>query len=139
VDEARTTVGVIEIVSPANKDRSQNREIFISKCLSILSQGISLIIIDLVSVRVFNFHNAIVRKLQRQRTRTSGDEGLPLYCSAYRCVREAKSMSVELWCYGLAVGDMLPTPPLYISSEVAVPVRLEPTYMAACKGLRIPI
>ncbi|MBI1927235.1 DUF4058 family protein [Candidatus Poribacteria bacterium] len=137
VDQARTTVGVIEIVSPANKDRPQSREIFVSKCLSILSQGIALVIVDIVTSRSFNFHNAIVRKLQSKKK--CGSPETPLYCSAYRYVSDQKASAIELWWYGLAVGDVLPEVPLYISSEIAVPVRLEQTYVSACNGLRIPV
>ena len=38
---------------------------------------------------------------------------------------------------GLKVGDTLPELPLFITSEVAVPVRLEVTYMEVCEGLKI--
>jgi len=137
VDRARTTVGVIEIVSPSNKDRPQSREIFISKCFSILSQGISLVIVDVVTLRTFNFHDAVIRKLRRKKKRET--EETPLYCSSYRYVSDHKAATIELWSYELAVGDVLPDVPLYISSEIAVPVRLERTYVSACNGLRIPI
>jgi len=63
ISQARTTVGVIEIVSPSNKDRPKHRNIFVSKCLSIISQGISLLIVDIVTLHPFNFHNELLRKL----------------------------------------------------------------------------
>lgn len=35
---------------------------------------------------------------------------------------------IEVWNYLLQVGDILPTLPLFISPEVAVPVKLEDAY-----------
>jgi hypothetical protein len=42
-------VGAIELVSPANKDRSTHRDAFVSKCETYLRQGIGLVIIDVVT------------------------------------------------------------------------------------------
>lgn len=35
------------------------------------------------------------------------------------------------------MGDKLPQLPLFITSEVAVPVNLEETYMRVCDGLKV--
>lgn len=64
LDVARQTVSVIEIVSPSNKDRPQHRDTFIAKCLNLISQGISLIIADTVTTRLFNFHNELMWRLE---------------------------------------------------------------------------
>ena len=84
LDAARQTVGVIEIVSPANKDRPQHRDTFIAKCLNLISQGISLIIVDIVTVRLFNFHNELMWRLESKDSQIPETEDAPLYCSAYR-------------------------------------------------------
>src|SRR5688572_20550298 len=39
-------VAVIELISPANKDRPESRRAFVSKCASYLHRGVSLVIID---------------------------------------------------------------------------------------------
>jgi len=44
-------VAAIELVSPSNKDRLAHRQAFAVKCASYLCQGISLILIDIVSSR----------------------------------------------------------------------------------------
>ena len=46
-----TLVGAIEIVSPANKDRVAHQKAFVSKCESLVQQGIGLLIIDVVTSR----------------------------------------------------------------------------------------
>ena len=46
-----TLVGAIELVSPGNKDRPAQRLAFVTKCQSYLAQGISLIVMDVVTNR----------------------------------------------------------------------------------------
>src|SRR6059058_5337016 len=47
----QTLVAAIEIVSPGNKDRPEKRNSFVAKCASLLRQGVSVCIVDLVTVR----------------------------------------------------------------------------------------
>ncbi len=44
-----TLVASVELVSPGNKDRPDRRKAFATKCASFLYQGISLIIMDVVT------------------------------------------------------------------------------------------
>ena len=46
-----TLVGAIELISPANKDRDENRRTFGAKCASYLQQGIGLMTVDIVTSR----------------------------------------------------------------------------------------
>ena len=64
LSDTRRTVDVIEIVSPANKDSPQHRDTFIAKCLSLISERISLVIVDIITIRQFNFHNERMRRLE---------------------------------------------------------------------------
>ena len=47
----RRLVAAIELVTPSNKDRPESRQVFVAKCQSLLRQGVSLVIIDVVTVR----------------------------------------------------------------------------------------
>ena len=47
-------VAAIELISPGNKDRAEERRAFAVKCASYLYQGISLIIVDVVTNRRAN-------------------------------------------------------------------------------------
>lgn len=49
-------VAAIELVSPANKDPADTRRAFVAKCASYLSQGIGLIVVDIVTTRHANLH-----------------------------------------------------------------------------------
>src|SRR5207302_1005280 len=53
-------VGAIELVSPGNKDRPETRAAFVAKCASYLSQGIGLIVVDVVTTRQANLHNELI-------------------------------------------------------------------------------
>jgi len=47
IDRGRQiTVGVVEIVSRANKDRPGSRDTFVAKCSNLLSQNVSLVVVD---------------------------------------------------------------------------------------------
>ena len=52
----RHLVAAIEIVSPANKDRPEHRNVFVAKCVSLLQKGVAVSIVDLVTVRHFNLY-----------------------------------------------------------------------------------
>src|SRR5262245_46650138 len=60
-----TPVGAIELVSPGNKDRPEERRAFAPKCASYLHQGLSLVVIDIVTDRRANLHNEILGLLNR--------------------------------------------------------------------------
>jgi hypothetical protein len=44
---------------------------------------------------------------------------------------------LDVWPVPLAVGAELPTVPLRLAADLAVPLELELTYAAACRSLRI--
>src|SRR3989442_1772504 len=50
-------VAAIELVSPGNKDRPEERRAFAIKSASYLCQGVSLIVTDIVTTRHANLHN----------------------------------------------------------------------------------
>src|SRR5437899_5287812 len=62
-----TLVAAIELISPGNKDRPEERQAFAIKCASYLHQGGSLIIIDIVTSRRANLHNESIRPLPSAR------------------------------------------------------------------------
>jgi hypothetical protein len=57
----KTLVGAIELISPGNKDRPEERRAFATKCASYLYRGVSLVIIDIVTNRRANLHNDTMR------------------------------------------------------------------------------
>ena len=63
--EWRGLVAAIEIVSPANKDRPENRRAFAAKCTTLLQQGVSVSIVDLVTTRRSNLYGDVLELLAR--------------------------------------------------------------------------
>ncbi len=53
-DGGPTLAGAIELVSPANKDRPDHRNAFVTKCAAYLQQGLGLVIVDVVTGRRFD-------------------------------------------------------------------------------------
>ncbi len=132
------TVGVIEIVSEGNKDRPESRDAFVAKCNNLLSQEVSVIIVDILASPFFNLHNQLLRSLKITEGKIKEDRKMPLYCVSYRKTFDARDEpAVKYWVYALRIGETLPQLPLFITSEAAVPVNLEDTYMKVCEGLKI--
>ena len=131
------TVGVLEIISRANKDRSGHRNTFVAKCSNLLARNVSLIIIDILSLPAFNFHNQLLEVLDIKKGFFK-DSKKPLYSAAYHQISSQENKpAVEFWRYALTVGDSLPNLPLFITSEIAVPVDLERSYMEMCDELKV--
>ena len=57
---------------------------------------------------------------------------------AYRAVTLRKRPRVEVWPEPLTLGQPLPGMPLWLTLDLCVPVRLEESYLATCRSLRIP-
>ncbi len=131
-----TLVGAIELISPANKDRAEERRAFAAKCASYLYQGVSLVILDIVTNRRANLHNETMRLMQ-----AAEDMDLPaemaLYGVAYRPVRRQEKPEIDLWPASCAIGAPLPTLPLRLTGDLFVPVDFETTYEEACRRRRI--
>jgi hypothetical protein len=135
-DGGAVLVGAIELVSPGNKDRSDQRRAFAVKCASYLYQGVSSMMVDVVTSRQGNLHNEMVRLMQREASYHFGNEE-SLYAVAYHPVRRGETDPIEIWPATLSLGQILPTLPLFLGAELRVPVNLEATYNEACQRLRL--
>lgn len=131
-----TLVGVIELVSPANKDRPEQRRAFVTKCAGLLHQGVSVVIVDVVTTRSANLHNEIVALLGADAARLPDD--VHLYGAAYRPVVRDGETQADVWCSACALGEPLPVLPLRLRGDLFVPVDFEVTYQEACRRRRIP-
>jgi hypothetical protein len=134
-----TLVAAIELISPGNKDRIESRRAFAAKCASYLCQGISLVIVDIVTDRLANLHDETMRLMQAA-DRFLLPPDVELYAVAYRPVRrgeEKPKEEIDLWPVSLRVGDNLPTLPLVLNRECFVSVDLEAAYTDACRRRRL--
>lgn len=127
----------IELVSPANKDRAGSRRTFAAKCAGYLKHGIGLVIIDVVTSRTANLHEELFDVLEVEDGPHVWMSPTGLYVVAYRAVTLRQSPRVEAWPETLALNESLPMVPLWLSVDLSVPLRLEASYLEACRSLRI--
>ena len=127
----------IELVSPANKDRSGSRRTFAAKCAGYLQHGIGVVIIDVVTARVANLHRELFEVLEVKSRRAPWESATGLSAVAYRPVTLQKRPRVEVWPESLALGEKLPELPLWLALDLWVPLPLEKSYTATCRSLRI--
>lgn len=135
-ETGRRLVAAVELVSPANKDRATHRRDFAIKCASYLRQHISVIVVDVVTERRDNLHGELMQLLSLPAELLEAG-AFPLYAVAYRLRIQEEKQRLELWPEELRIGTMLPTLPLWIGEDEAVPLDLEASYIAACELLRI--
>jgi hypothetical protein len=133
----RKVVGAIELVSPGNKDRADERQSFAAKCVSYLRQGVSLAIIDIVTKRRANLHNETLRLMQAPADCLLPDE-VTLYATAFRPVLRGERPEIDIWTVPCAVGKPLPVMPLRLTGDQFAPVDFETSYQNACRSRRIP-
>ena len=136
VDRGRHLVAVIEIVSPANKDRPDSRQLFVAKCAGLLQKGVCVSLVDLVTVRRFNLYADLLALLGRSDTTMSPDAP-PIYAATCRKRLVGRKTRLETWATPLAIGQPLPILPIWLTETVAVSLDLEATYEVACRVLRI--
>lgn len=129
-------VAAIELISPGNKDGPAERRAFATKCASYLFQGISVIIMDIVTNRRANLHEEILRLMEIPDVLELPPEAR-LYAVAYRPVRRGQGEEIDVWRAALALGQTLPTLPLGLRGDLAIPVDFEATYAEACLRKRL--
>ena len=135
-DAGPKLVAAIELISPGNKDRPTERRAFATKVAGYLYQGISVIIVDIVTNRRANLHNELLRVME-------ADDNLQLppattlYAVAYRPLRRSQGDQIDLWRSPLELGGGLPTLPLGLRADLVIPVDFEATYAEACLRKRL--
>ena len=123
----------VELISPRNEDRATAREAFAHKCANQLNRGCGLVVVDAVTTRRANVHAGIFTAVGAE-----APAALPPGLSAvsYRALGGETDGQLQAWPAALAVGEPLPTLPLWLGA-LAVPLDLEASYTAACADLRI--
>jgi hypothetical protein len=127
-------VAVIEIVSPGNKSSQHALRSFVAKAGELLYRGIHLLVIDLIPPSPRDpqgIHGAIWKSLCDDAFELPEDKRLTV-AAYYAGI--PKTAYVE----PVAVGDSLPSLPLFLDSGHYVPAPLDSTYQTTwqeCPGL----
>lgn len=135
-ERGRTLVAVIDLVSPANKDRVDRRNRFVGKCAGLLRQGVAVSIVDVVTTREFNLYTELMAFLG-QTDPTLKWEPPATYAASCRWLLGERRGKLETWSHVLAVGQSLPTLPLWLSPVLVVPLDLEQSYEKTCDDLSV--
>jgi hypothetical protein len=126
-------IAVLEIVSPANKDRTQSVEEFADKVESALRVGVHVVVVDVFppgSHDPQGMHDVIQQRLNpfEETYELPADE--PLTLASY--VAEPR---VAVYLEHLAVGSVLPDMPLFLRPDRYIDLPLEATYQEAYRGM----
>jgi hypothetical protein len=130
------TVAIIEIVSPGNKDCRPRIDDFVEKAVEFIQKGVHVLVLDLfppTSCDPLGIHQLIwdMFHVEPFEFPTGKDRIL----ASYEAGRE-KVAYVE----PVAIGDILPSMPLFLTSGKHIKVPLESTYLLAwtdcSEGLR---
>ena len=138
-DEKRHSrlVAAVEIVSPANKDRPEHRRAFATKCVGLLRERVSVVVVDVVTTCTPNLYAELL-ELIGQTDPSLNPEASPLYTAACRMTKRNNEWFLETWAQSLELGQPLPTAPLWLADNLAVPLELEESYENSCSILNIP-
>jgi hypothetical protein len=137
VERDRRLVAAIEIVSPANKDRPESRQLFVAKCFNLLRKDVCVSIVDLVTIREFNLYTELLTLLKRSDPAFSPSPP-PTYAVTCRKRQVGPKTMLDTWSRPLALGQPLPSLPVWLSETQTVTLDLEASYEETCRVLRIP-
>ena len=132
----RELVAAIEIVSPANKDRPEARQAFVSKCAALLQKKICVSVVDLVTVKHINLYCEVLDVFGQTDPAFSPD---PPSTYAVTCRSHAlpTRSRFESWAYPMVVGQKLPVLPIWLDNDHAISLELEASYQQTCSALRL--
>jgi hypothetical protein len=132
-------VAVIEIVSPGNKDSKHAIRSFARKAVELLHAGIHLLVVDLFPPSKRDpqgIHKVIWDRIRDEQFALPPEK--PLTLAAY-----SAGTTITGYIEPVAVGDVLPDMPIFLTADRYVPCPLESTYQASWdvfpKALKAPL
>lgn len=132
----RRLVAAIELVSPSNKGSPESRATFVSKVAELLKHDICVSIVDVVSTRHANLYAELLSRLQSHDPAV-GDPPSVMYAVTSRLRNQRAKPMLDNWYYPLAIGQPLPSLPIWLTAELAISLPLESSYEESCRTLRI--
>jgi len=130
-NSGQAIVAVIEIVSPANKDRRDSVSAFTTKVTTLLEFGVCVLVIDLLPHGRHDprgMHGAVWRRYDT--TPYAIPPAAPLMFATYNWAGQEPTAYLEPTAVGRDLIDM----PLFLRPDRYVNVPLDRTYMSAYRG-----
>jgi hypothetical protein len=136
-EHGRQLVAVIELVSPSNKDRPEHRRAFVAKVAALLQKDVCVSVVDLVTIRQFNLYVDLLELIGGVDPQL-GPNPTNLYSVTIRSRKPPERRSLlDLWYYPMALGQTLPTLPIWLTPDLRVLLPLEAGYEETCRLLHI--
>jgi hypothetical protein len=132
-DQNDKVVAVVEIVSPANKDRRASVADFANKTAAFLTSGVNVVVADILpptKAAPNGMHPPLMTALAVRMKVDRPPADRPLTVAAYQAGR-----TVQAHLYYTAVGRPIPTAPLFLDAERFVLLPLEETYQTTVDRL----
>ncbi len=126
-------VALVEIVSPANKDRRSHVDDLAIKIASSVGAGVNVLLVDLLPPSAHDpsgLHGAVWQLLDPDSNRYVPPSDRLLTLAAYVAGAET-----EAYLQPVGVGSTLPDMPLFLRTDRYVNLPLEKTYDAAFRGM----
>jgi hypothetical protein len=126
-------VAVIEIVSPGNKGSKNALRAFVEKAIELIQGGIHLLVVDVFPPSKrdpYGIHKANWDEIREE----DFEPDKPLTLAAY-----SAGLVKKAFVEPVAVGDLLPDMPLFLTPNDWVPVPLESTYQKTWNALPAPV
>lgn len=126
-------VALLEIVSPANKDRRLHVDAFAAKAVEALNSSVHLLLVDLFPPGPSDPHgmHGVIRQMLEDTDEPydlPADE--PLTLASY-----SAGTAIEIYLEHLAPGAPLSEMPLFLEPDRYILAPLESTYVAAYRGM----
>ena len=123
---------VVPIAHPEYLLTDLGRRTFAVKCARWLQRGVNVVAINACAPA--DLHGELTALLGcRQEMAWESPTGLSAV--SYRVCREKDRLRFDTWPFALRVGEELPTVPLWLEADRAVPLELESAFSGACKSL----
>jgi hypothetical protein len=126
-------VAAVEFVVPGNKDEIGGRR-FAARVGEWLRQDAAVVVVDVVTTE----ERTLFAELFGHVGVPPPVPAAPLAAAALRVVRPPRGEArLDVWFHPLELGRRLPTLPLWLAEDIAVPLDLDPPYEDACRVLHI--
>ena len=127
-------VSTIQLVAPANKDCSAQKQAFVDKCRALLRKGVSVTIVDITTSKDGNLFRELCLAIRRT---AMVKEIVGPYAVSLRTVRCDSRNQLQAWEEPLAVGERLPTLPLWLTDTMSLPFDIEVSYEETSRIFKI--
>lgn len=125
---------VVPIAHPQYLLTDLGRRAFAMKCARWLQRGVNVVAINTCTRA--DLHGELTALLGCA-SEMAWESPTGLSAVSYRVAREKDRLRFDAWPHALQIGEELPTIPLWLEADSAVPLDLEAAFTSTCESLRV--